>query len=71
MEAKEWGEKTAVLSEDLGRKKIFGAKTTLISEGISGIQRLEAQEARSELRIEAVIAAKKQQNKCHLAHIVN
>jgi hypothetical protein len=42
MEAKEWGEKTPGLSGDLGGKKIFGAKTTLISEGISGIQRLEA-----------------------------
>jgi hypothetical protein len=42
MEAKEWGEKAPRLSGDLGGKKIFGAKTLLISEGISGIQRLEA-----------------------------
>jgi len=42
MEAKEWGEKAPGLSGDLGGKKIFGAKTTLISEVISGIRRLEA-----------------------------
>ena len=42
MEAEEWGEKTPGLSGDLGGKKIFGSKTTLISEGISGIRRLGA-----------------------------
>ncbi len=42
METEEWGEKTPGLSGDLGRKKIFGAKTPLISKGISEIQRLEA-----------------------------
>jgi hypothetical protein len=42
MEAEEWGEKTPGLSGDLGEKKIFGAKTPLISEEISGIRRLEA-----------------------------
>jgi hypothetical protein len=34
MDAEEWGEKTPGLSGDLGRKKILGAKTTLISEEI-------------------------------------
>jgi hypothetical protein len=42
MEAEEWGEKTLGLSGDLVGKKVFGAKTTVISEGISGIQRLGA-----------------------------
>jgi hypothetical protein len=58
MEAEEWGEKTAVLSGDLGGRKIFGAKTSLISEEISGIRRLGVQEVRSKLHIEAMIAEK-------------
>jgi hypothetical protein len=52
MDAKEWIEKTPGLSGDLGGKKIIGAKTTLISEEICGIQRMKAQETRSKLRIE-------------------
>jgi hypothetical protein len=46
MDAEEWGEKTPGLSGDLGIKKIFGAKTMRISEGISGFRRMEAQETR-------------------------
>jgi hypothetical protein len=52
------GSKTPGLGGDLGGEKIFGAKTTLISEGISGIQRIEAWEVRSKLYMEAKIAAK-------------
>jgi hypothetical protein len=52
------GEKIPVLSEDLGGKEIFDAKTPRLSEEISGIQRIEALEFRSKLRIEAMIAAK-------------
>jgi hypothetical protein len=52
------GERTPVLSEDLSGKKILGAKTPRLSEEISGIQRIEALEFRSKLRIEAMIEAK-------------
>jgi len=65
MGAKEWIEKTPGLGGDLGGKKIFGAKTTLISEEICGIQRMKAQETRSKLRIEG----RWQQNKTHLGKI--
>ena len=57
MEAEEWGEKTPRLDGDLGGKKILDAKAPVICEGISGIRRLEAQELRSKLCIEAKIAA--------------
>jgi hypothetical protein len=58
LRAEKWGEKTADLSGDLGRKNIVGAKAPLMSEEISGIRRLDAWETRSELHIEAKVAAK-------------
>ena len=58
LRAERWGEKTADLSGDLGRKKAFDPKTALISAEISGIRRADPRETRSKLHIEAKIAAK-------------
>jgi hypothetical protein len=56
LQAEEWGEKTAHISGDLGRKKAFDPNTALISAWISGIRRADAWETRSKLHIEAKIA---------------
>jgi hypothetical protein len=58
LQAEEWGEKTAHISGDLGRKKALDPKTALISAEISGIRRADAWQTRSKLHIGAKIAAR-------------